>query len=237
MPHLSVKLNKREIATDYLLSILLELIGLAALMFFCALFIYKGSLIGEEQLVGNEMSSPTVGRLIYLFLSFFLGLALGVAAHRYEKKNKTRISFWCGFCSGIFLWQAVGEEAWHFSVNGIHFVQLESISAFPLVILFVLMIAYGYRFHSFDWGIWCTIISFACNWLGHYVTIGIYPFVAGLIESHGWNVYSGSICGGVMLAVSIRYLLRHGDTLKGRLFASLLTFIAIGIVSLSIIDG
>lgn len=237
MPQKRIVLNRKEVLKDYLLSIVLELAVLGALMGFCALFIYRGRLLGEEQLVGSETASPTAGRLIYMFLSLIAGLGLGIAASGYAKADKDRAGFWCGFCAGILLWQAAGEEAWHFSVQGIHFVQLESIAAFPLVILFVLLLVYGYRRRAFDWGVWCLLVSFACNWLGHYVTIGIYPFFADLVESRRWNVCSGSFCGAVMLLASIRYLRRHGDSLKGRLFASLLTFIAIGIVSLSVIDG
>lgn len=231
------KMTVKEFLLDYLVSIVLQLVILFALMGFCALFIYRGALIGEQKLIGDEMSSPTVGRLIYMILSGVLAAALSVAASLFAKADKDVPAFWCGYAAGIFLWQTVGEEAWHFSVGGINFVQLESIAAFPVILLFIFMMIYGYRRRSFDWGIWCMLFSFACNWVGHYVTVGIYPFFEGLIESHTWNVTAGSIGGAVVFILSIVYLLFKGDTKKGRMFASMLTYIAIGITALSIIDG
>lgn len=229
--------TRKGIFRDYLLNIVLELVVLFALMGFCSLFIYKGRMVQAAELVGAEMSSPTSGRLVYFILSFVLAVPLCVLASGCARKGKDVPAFWLGYVSGILLWQSFGEEAWHFTVGGIHFVQLESIAAFPLVLLFIGLIIYGCRHRCFDWGVWCTILSFACNWLGHYVTVGLYPFVENFFASRAWNVLAGSTGGGVMFVISIIYLLRHKDTKRGRLTASLLTYIAIGIVSLSLIDG
>ncbi|MBO2515767.1 MAG: hypothetical protein CW338_00630 [Clostridiales bacterium] len=237
MPEKRGRLTARGFLIDYLLSIGIELVILFALMGFCSLFIYRGALIGAEELVGSEMSSPTLGRLIYMILSFVLAAGLCVAASLCAKKGKDVFAFWAGFASGIFLWQAAGEEAWHFAVGGIHFVQLESIAAFPVVILFAGLIIYGWRRRAFDWGVWITLISFACNWIGHYVTVGLYPFVQDLTGSRAWNVGAGCAGGGIMFILSILYLLTHAGTRKGRMFASVLTYIAIGITALSVIDG
>lgn len=230
-------ISKKDFFRDYLLSIVLELVILFALMGFCSLFIYKGALVGEAKLIGAEMSSPTSGRLIYLFLSFVLALALCIAASKLARNGKETGAFWLGYISGILLWQAVGEEAWHFSVGGINFVQLESVASFPVVLLFLGFVLYCAQHRSLDWGLWITVISFACNWIGHYVTVGIYPFFSSLTDSHTWNVCAGSIGGCAVFLYSIFYLHHHADTKKGRMFASMLTYIAIGIVSLSIIDG
>lgn len=233
----SVVISKRDFFVDYLLSIVLELVILFGLMAFCSLFIYKGELVQTSELVGDEMSSPTTGRLIYMILSFVLALLLCIAASECSKRDKDIPAFWCGYASGILLWQALGEEAWHFSISGIHFVQLESIASFPVVLMFIGLIVYGSKHGSFDWGIWCMILSFACNWLGHYITVGLYPFVESLIESHTWNVLAGSIGGAAMFIISILYLLFRAVTRKDRMFASMLTYIAIGCTALSIIDG
>lgn len=230
-------MTKKEFLLDYLLSLVLELVILFGLMAFCALFIGKGALIGEPKLIGDEMSSPTAGRLVYLFLSFALFLALCITASRFAKAGKDVPAFWCGYASGILLWQSIGEEAWHFSVGGINFVKLESIAAFPVVLLFAALLLYAHRHRSFNWGIWCMIFSFACNWLGHYVTVGLYPFVENLFAPRTWNVWAGSIGGGLMFVFSIIYLITHAKTRKGRMFASMLTYISIGITALSIIDG
>lgn len=232
-----INITKKGFFLDYLLSIVIELIILFGLMGFCALFIYRGDLIQETKLIGSETSSPTTGRLLYLFISLFTSVALCIVASLLARKEKDVPAFWCGYASGILLWQALGEEAWHFSVGGINFVQLESVSSFPVILAFIALIVYAYKKRSFDWGIWITIISFACNWLGHYVTVGVYPFFEKWVESRVWNVCAGSIGGGLVFILSIVYLLFHSETRKGRMFASLLTYISIGITALSIIDG
>lgn len=230
-------INHKKLLTDYFLTILIELIILFSLIFVFYIFIHNGPLIGECEMVGDEQASPTMGRLLYMYISFVVALVLGIIASKCARINKDRVAFFCGFTSGILLWQAIGEAAWHFSVGGVHFVQLESIVSLPLVVMFVILLIYGYANKSFDWGAWCVLTSFACNWIGHYVTIGIYPFISNLIDAHNWNVCSGITCGSILFISSIWYLKRHSDTLKGRLFAALLTYIAIGVISLSMIDG
>lgn len=231
------RLTKKGFFLDYLLSIVIELVLLFALMGFCSLFIYKGALIGETKQIGDEMSSPTSGRLIYFVLSFVLAAATCAAASVLAKKGKDVPAFWLGFASGIFLWQSVGEEAWHFAVGGINFVKLESIASLPVIILFAVLMVYAYRHRCFNWGLWITAVSFACNWIGHYITVGLYPFVEKLLPARTWNVWAGSAGGVIVFVLSIVYLVKHSGTRKGRMFASVLTFIAIGIVSLSLIDG
>lgn len=122
MPVTKTKMTKKEFFLDYLLTIVLELVVLFGLMAFCSLFIGRGALLGTPELVGDELSSPTLGRLVYMLLSFILAFVLTVLASSFAKKDRDVPAFWCGFAAGILLWQAVGEEAWHFTVGGIHFV-------------------------------------------------------------------------------------------------------------------
>lgn len=231
------RMTKKEFLTDYLLSIVLEMAVLFGLIGFFAIFIDRGDIIQEVKTVGSEMSSPTAGRLFYFILSFVLSLAITVIASRLAQKGKDVPAFWCGFAAGILLWQSVGEASWHFQVDGTNFTVLENIMSFPLVLLFIGLLIYGHNHRCFDWGVWIMIVSFACNWLGHYVTIGIYPFLSGLTDSHTWNVLAGSIVGGILFILSILFLITHQDTKKGRMFASILTYIAMGVISFSIMDG
>lgn len=230
-------MSKKDFFTDYILSIFLELAVLFGLIFFCAAFIDKGQFVCEQKMIGSEMCSPTLGRLIYLFLSFALAITFGALSSFFARKSNDLPSFWFAFSAGILLWQSVGEEAWHFSVGNINFVQLESIASFPLVILFIGLLIYGCKFKSFDFGIFCVLISFACNWLGHYITVGIYPFFERLTDAHTWNVLAGSIGGGIVFILSIIFLIKNSDSRRGRLLASVMTYISIGIAALSIIDG
>lgn len=230
------KAIKKSILQDYGLPIILQIVVLAVLILVFYYFVSAGPLLQEPEMVGDEMSSPTMGRLVYMFISFFLALGLGIAAHISAKKKNDKRAFWCGFAAGVLLWQSVGEQAWHFSVADVHFVQLEGVQAFPIVILFAILLIYGYKNRSFDWGIWCVIASFACNWLSHYVLVGIYPFVENIIALHDWYVWTGSIFGLLVLSASIWYLIRNYDSLKARLFASMLTYVSIGIVMFSFIE-
>lgn len=234
---MKITMTKKEFFKDYLLCIVGELAVLFALIFFCAAFIYKGEYIIEPRFVVDEMTEPTLGRFIYFILAFVLFLVLSVIASKLATKGNDVYAFWCGFAAGILLWQSVGEEAWHFGVGEAHFAFLENISTLTFVILFACLLIYGYKKQCFDWGIWIMLVSFACNWYGHFVTLGLYSFVEDYIESRTWNIYFGSICGGILFILSIVYLLRHNSTQKGRMFSSVLTFIAMGVVAFSIMEG
>jgi hypothetical protein len=68
-----------------------------------------------------------------------------------------------GIIAGILLWQFIGEISWHYSIGGVHFVPFESVTTFPIACLFILLLVYGKKHHSFDRGIWCMLLSFAFN--------------------------------------------------------------------------
>lgn len=234
---MEIKSTKKEIIHDFLIPLILELVILFGLMFVFLFVVEKGSLLAEPVMVGDEMSSPTIGRLCFCIFGFIIFILLSYLASSSAKKNNDTAAFWYGFIAGTILWQSAGECAWHFSIGGLNFVPLESIASFPVTILFILLIIYGQKHHSFDWGIWCMIASFACNWLGHYITIGLYPFVQDLFAERIWNVMMSLIVGTLCFIYSMWYLLCRVKTKRGRMFASMLTYIAIGIIALGIMEG
>ena len=139
-------------------------------------------------MVGENLTSPTVGRLAFGIIVLVLWFFFSLVASNAAKKEKHYASSLFGFAAGILLWQFIGEISWHYSVGGVHFVPFESVTTFPIACLFILLLLYGKKHHSFDWGIWCMLLSFAFNWMGHYVMEGTYPFVASFVGQHTWYV-------------------------------------------------
>lgn len=226
-----------EIRKEYLLPLLLEFVILAALIMVFYQFIGRGPLVQEIRLVGDEESSPTVGRLIYGIISFVGFAVCTKLASNAAKADHDRSSFWFGFAAGVMLWQSVGEISWHYSVAGINFVPLENVTSLPMALMFLLLLVYGKRHHSFDWGVWCMLLSFACNWFGHYITIGIYPFVSNFFTERAWNLGISYVTGILFLIYSVLFLLFRAKTTKGRMLASLMSYISIAVIYFGIAEG
>ena len=154
-----------------------------------------------------------------------------------SKENRHYASSFWGFTAGILLWQFIGEITWHYSIGGVHFVPFESATTFPVACLFILLLVYGKKHHSFDWGIWCMLLSFAFNWMGHYVMEGTYPFVASLADRHTWYIGASLVSGACGFVYSIVFLLFRVKTRRGRILASMLTYISIGVTAFGLIEG
>ena len=188
-------------------------------------------------MVGEAQTNPTLGRLVFGISALVLWLVLTFMASQSAKKDKHYTPSFLGFVAGILLWQAISEISWHYSIGGVHFVPLESITTFPLACLFILLLVYGKKHHSFDWGVWCMLLSFAFNWMGHYVMEGTYPFVASMIDQRTWYVATSLVSGVCGLICSIAFLLFRAKTRRGRLLASMLTYISISVIALGILEG
>ena len=188
-------------------------------------------------MVGENLTSPTVGRLAFGIIVLVLWFFFSLVASNAAKKEKHYASSLFGFAAGILLWQFIGEISWHYSVGGVHFVPFESVTTFPIACLFILLLLYGKKHHSFDWGIWCMLLSFAFNWMGHYVMEGTYPFVASFVEQHAWYVRASLVSGICGFVYSIIFLLFRVKTRRGRILASMLTYISIGVIAFGLIEG
>lgn len=227
--------SKKEIVKECFVPFLLELLILGVMIGIFYLFINSGPLLQEPKMVGDEMSSPTLGRLVYLFISFFAFIVLAILASKSSKKGNDTKAFWCGYIAGIALWQSIGEAVWHFSVGGINFTPLENVTTFPIAVVICMLFIYGKKNHSFDWGIFILFVSFMCNWMGHYITIGIYPFFSLLIDRKTWILVMSLIVGIIALVLSIKFLLFRAKTKRGRMVASLFIYISIAIIVFGII--
>jgi hypothetical protein len=232
-----IRITRRELLLEYLVPLLAEFLILAVCISFFYLFYDLGPMIEEPALVGEALTKPTLGRLAFGIAALLLWFVFTLVASKLAKKERHYTSSFLGFAAGILLWQFVGEISWHYSVGGVHFVPLESVTTLPLAILFILLLIYGKKHHSFDWGVWCMLLSFAFNWMGHYVMEGTYPFVESMVDQHTWYVCAALVSGLCGLICSIIFLLFRARTVRGRLLASMLTYISIAVIAFGVIEG
>ncbi len=232
-----IRSTPTELLMEYFLPLAAEFLILILCILPFRVLKVLGPLIEEPSLVGRELTKPTAGRLAFGILAIVLWLAFSYAASRAADKDKHYTSSFLGFAAGILLWQFIGEISWHYSIGGVHFVPFESVTTFPLACLFILLMIYGKRHHSFDWGVWCMLLSFAFNWMGHYVMEGTYPFVASLIDQHTWYIGTSAVSGVCGFVFSILFLLFRVKTRRGRILASMLTYISIGVFAFGLMEG
>lgn len=227
-------MNNGRKASCYWGAFFMQFLAVGVCIGFHRLFIHMGKQIASPEMINGEMSDPTIGRMIYAFISFLLFVGLTVLASKLNKKGKEFLAFSSGVFAGIFLWQSIGEDAWHFSMNGMHFACLESIQVLPLVILFVLFMLYCAKHNSLDFGLWCSVLSFATNWLGHYILIGIYPIVMDVIDEKMWCKIIGIIIGILAFATGIFLGLKKSKTNKQMMLSSILTYYGVGVLMFGI---
>ena len=180
----------------------------------------------------GEMVDPNPMRLAYMITGFIVSLFLAHLASR--KQKETYPAFWIGFAGGTMLWQSMGECSWHFSIRTedilMCFPHIEGASALFLVILACVFVQYAYRRHCFDWGVWVFLLSFICNWFGHFFQIGTYPMVSSLMEEGEWYVITGAVLGPLTMAVACFLGLHYARTTKARLCCSLLLYMGLGMM-------
>ena len=232
-----IRSTRKELALEYLVPLVVEMMILAVGLAAFSLFVGLGPMIQEPAMVGDSETMPTVGRLVFGILVLVLWFVFSCIASDAAKKDRHYASSFWGFAAGILLWQFIGEISWHFSIGGVHFVPFESVTTFPLACLFILLMVYGKKHHSFDWGIWCMLLSFAFNWMGHYVMEGTYPFVASVVDEHTWFVGSSMVSGVCGFVYSIVFLLFRVKTKRGRILASMITYISIGVIAFGLMEG
>lgn len=213
-----------------LLALVVQVISFGVVVPLHSVFSHMGPLLQEPCDVGGEMSEPTVGRLVFGICFFVFGIILVIVSHFLDKKNKETISFGCAFCAGVMFWQSIGECLWHFQIGGIQITRIECIQSLPLVIVFViLLIVFGFDKNK-DFSLWVCILSFACNWLGHYITIGTYSFVCNVVDWKLWAYVWSGVAGGIATLIGLFLSLFCCKTKKEILLASMLIFIGIGVI-------
>lgn len=209
----------------------------AVLVAFFALFIHFGS--GMEPVVPPHLddgeavdSSPT--RLAFMCLAFVLAFLFGWLACKKGREGKILPAFLLGYTGGTLLWQSTGECAWHFSIVSddylMCFPHIEGASALILVIVTSILLIYCYRRNAFDWGVWVFVLSFIGNWFGHFVLIGTYPMVSGLMEEDVWFRGAGLNIGLVTVLTALFMNFYSARTRQARLCCCLMLYFGIGII-------
>ena len=232
-----IRSTGKEIVLEYFVPLLVEFFLLFISVVAFMQCVKLGKNIEEPVMFARQMTKPTAGRMAYGILALVLWLIVTVAASKADREHRHYASSLLGFEAGILLWQFIGEISWHFSVDGIHFVPFENVTTFPLACLFILLLIYGKKHHSFDWGVWCMLLSFAFNWMGHYVMEGTYPFVSDWFDQRTWYLASSAVAGGIGFVFSIVYLLFRARTRRGRILASMFTYIALGVIAFGIMES
>ena len=235
--HPSVKCDGRVFAKE----VLLPVTGLLGITFGLVLLFSLTVLQGKSlppvippHMDDGEMVDPNPLRLAFMCVGLVVSLILAEVSIRKGEQGATYPAFWIGYAGGTLLWQSMGECAWHFSVSGEDFLMcfphLEGASAVFLVLLVSLLLLYAFRHGSFGWGLWTFLLAFMCNWIGHFIMIGTYPFVGGLMDEHLWYLISGLVFGLGICILALILGRRHALDTRARLCCSMLLYMGIGII-------
>jgi len=233
----AIRLTKREFCQEYLLPVLTMFAMLGGLLLLHGRTVRLGGLLQSPAYTNDTLTSPTVGRLVTVFVSTAAFLLLSAAARGMALCGKMLPAFWLGFPAGILLWQITGEDFWHFSLNGTPYLVPENIVSLPCFLLLILLLYYGQRTHCFDFGIWCVLLSFSVNWIGHYLLLGSYEFVNGYMEKSVWFLWASLVLTVLLLGYSLWYLLRKARSTADRIPAAMLAYLAVSLLVFGIAEG
>ena len=189
----------------------------------------------------GEPIDPSPARLVLLFFTFVAAFIFGWLALKKGRDGKILPAFLLGYTGGTLLWQSVGECALHFSiVSGKYMTRLpdiEGASASMLVVLTVILLIYCYRRNAFDWGAWVFVLSFVGNWFGHFVLIGTYPLVGGLLEMQVWFKVAGLVIGLATVFTSLFLFFYSARSRQARQCCCLMLYFGIGILVTGVVGG
>lgn len=231
----------RGLPQDYWVPLLLQFAVLFLAISVHGFFTVLGSMLQPATELGGEVTRPTTGRFIYMLAALTIGLVLTALACGLPRKKHVRdgITFWLGIAAGTLLWQALGEDSWHFGVlldgKALQFARLESASAlFMFIGLAALLLCTR---NDMDFGMRVSMLCFFYNWLGHFVMIGTYPFASAWFAERAWNLLSGGIAGTALTICGLYRGIRRAEGRREQLLASMMTYIGLGIIALAILEG
>lgn len=226
----------KEYIVPFLIMLAITAAGIAVFMFTIGL----GDTIAPINTVGDESTKPTVGRIYYVIFSSIAFVVTAVLAEKNAKKDKLYPAFYLGFTSGMLLWQAVGEGSWHFGYyvgeSYQNYFRIESPGSLFLVLAFAFFTGYLMKNKLLGFGVMCTLLSFLCNWFGHFVSEGTYPLVASKLAVSSWYAISGLSVGIVLTIAAIILPIKKFTDTKGHLFSSMLLYIGISVISFGFIE-
>lgn len=241
------KSTAKEIWEEGICPFLFQLVIIAALVALFVVCVNAGSgdfLIAQHQ-EGGELSSPTLGRFIYMIASLAVGVGAAVwadsAGKQLDSRRKMFLSYYIGIVAGTLLWQSVGECSWHFGVQyfneamgedvTIFFPRIECLSSLFLFVVVLALVRYSWRKKAFSWGVWCVIISFMANWIGHFIMVASYPFLASYFSEPEWFEIIGLWGGLLIILYSLFVMLFRVHNIRGRLSASMMIYCGVAMIA------
>ena len=208
--------------------------ALVAIFFLCLNVGQDMTPVIEPHHDDGELVDPNPMRLLFMGVAFVASFLFAFAADRTGRSGKLMVPFFLGYAGGTMLWQSMGECAWHFSIPNEDYIMcfphIEGASAIFMVIVVTILLAYCYRRHAFSWAVWIFVLSFVGNWFGHFVQIGTYPLVSGVMEEGRWFAIVGAVVG-VLSSLAALWMSAHvALTRKARLCCCLMFYFGIGII-------
>lgn len=226
----------KEYIVPFLIMLGITAVGIVLFMFAIGL----GDNIAPVNVVGDEMTKPTTGRLMYVIFGLVLFVILAVLSEKKARAEQLFPSFYLGFTAGMLLWQAIGEGAWHFGYyvgqDYNNFFRIESPGSLFLVLPVAFFTGYLMKNRYLGFGVICTLLSFLCNWFGHFVSEGTYPMVSSSMEVGTWYAVSGLTVGTILTAVAIILPIKKLKDTRGHLLCSMLLYIGIAVISFGFIE-
>ena len=226
----------KEFIVPFLIMLALTAVGIAVFMFTISL----GAEIAPVNQIADEMTKPTSGRLCYVIFSMIAFIICAILAEKFSKEGKLYPAFYTGFLAGMLLWQSIGEGSWHFgyTLEGtyLNFFRIESAGSLLLAISFGLLTAYMMKNRCLGFGVLCTVLSFLCNWYGHFVSEGTYPLVANSLSVSTWYATIGLSVGTIISVAAVILAIKKFKDTRGHLLCSMLLYIGISIISFGFIE-
>ncbi|MDO4356649.1 MAG: hypothetical protein Q4E13_09090 [Clostridia bacterium] len=182
---------------------------------------------------GEAINDPNAVRFCYMLLT--LPLTAGLLALSRRGRSESA-KFWPALLAGITAWQGIGESSWHFGVpSGAEFVffpKIEGVQGTTALLLFLPAALYVVlsRRACFSMRTW--LLSFGCNWLGHWVLLG----AGGLIAATGWMSLSdwlplcGALIGGGGAVLTAWRMYRVSPEKQSLLLLSIVLYMALGVL-------
>lgn len=233
--------KKQKILKQFILPLFVQIALTGVLLVMHMNTIGRGPMIAPISTIGEDASSPTLGRALYAAFAFSMCVILTHMATLKQRKEKYTVAFYLGFTAGTFLWQGIGEDFWHFGFydegSFINFVQLESAQSLPVFATFTILLVYCVINQSIDYGFTTTILSFVLNWGGHFLLIGTYPIVQDFVERGTWYRTFGVVTSLIALILALYFGLKDEISVKTRLLLSMLFYFSVGNLFFSFIDS
>ena len=225
---------------EYLLPFLILLVITGAGIALFMVVIGWGEPVAPVNQVMGLTTKPTLGRLVYIVAALIGFVVCFLIAGRCARRNKLYPAFYIGFTAGLLLWQAIGEGAWHFGYTEdgtyINFFRLEASDSFFLVVVFAFFTAYLIRYSAPDFGALCAILSFVCDWFGHFLMEGTYPLVSGFMTDSTWYSVVGFTVGIALSTTAVILPIRRYKDLKGHLLCSMMLYIGISVMAFGLME-